>query len=663
MQPFDYLVVDLETTIRNKDYGNNKASPHYLPNECVLIGLGNGFMSRTYTPAQTEWLEAFKMPTLRVVVGHNLPFDAQWLLRMGVDISKFNTWDTALAEYVLSGQQSTFPSLNALSVKYGLPVKDSAITDAWAAGVDTSDIPLHVLEPYCKQDVDNTKAIFLQQIEEAHSVGCLPLIMMLNDAQMACTHMMYNGMAIDITTVYNLQTSAEARLEVTRSAFNKHAARSLLTRGVTGNCVVDIQSPKQLSAFLFGGELSYTQDLYAGEYKTGPNAGKPKYVKKTFTVEVPRLLDPKSVGAAANTGGFTTADDVLENITAASAGTTASICARLALYYRKLHKQATTYYKKLIDLTYPDNFIHHNINSTATKTGRFSSSDPNLQNQTAVVDGEVGVKHCFVSRFGDDGYIFELDFKQLEIVGLAELSGDEQLRHDVDNEVDIHTELYKGLYGSGRPPTKEERRQVKRAVFAMLYGASAKRISELTGISQAASSEFIRLWARRYPGTVRYWEKHARVVRVNRVPSDRRDEATTKPLGISQVPAITGRILTYNEYIGWDGKPSFSPTEMRNYPIQSFATGDIVPAVIARIFKRLQANELLRDKAVLVNTVHDSIVLDVHKDVLEDVIALVRKLEQDIPSILKDDLNIDVKCKYRVGMSYGPNWGEQQEVT
>lgn len=662
MQPFDYLVVDLETTIRNKDYGNNKASPHYLPNECVLIGLGNGFMSRTYTPAQTEWLEAFKMPTLRVVVGHNLPFDAQWLLRLGVDISKFNTWDTALAEYVLSGQRNTFPSLDALSKKYGLPVKDSAITDAWAAGVDTSDIPLHVLEPYCKQDVDNTKAIFLQQIEEAHSVGCLPLIMMLNDAQMACTHMMYNGMAIDLKTVLNLQTNTEAQLEVVRRSFAIQAAHSLAQRAVPLDCVVDIQSPKQLSAFFFGGKLSYTLNVPAGEYKTGLHAGKPKYTKKTVTVEVPYLLDAKAVGAAPNAGGFSTADDVLESIKMSyPRGTVVSDCAALVLQYRKLHKQATTYYKKLIDLTYPNDIIHHNINTTATKTGRFSSSDPNLQNQTAVVDGEVGVKHCFVSRFGEDGYIFDVDFKQLEIVGLAELSADEQLRHDVDNEVDIHTELYQGLYG--RLPNKEERRQVKRAVFAMLYGASAKRISELTGLSRTAAVEFIRLWARRYPGTERYWEKHARVVRVNRVPSDRRDEATTKPLGISQVPAITGRILTYNEYIGYDGKPSFSPTEMRNYPIQSFATGDIVPAVIARIFKRLQANELLRDKAVLVNTVHDSIVLDVHKDVLEGVIALVRKLEQDIPSILKDDLGIDVKCKYRVGMSYGPNWGEQQEVT
>jgi len=656
MQPFDYLVVDLETTIRNKDYGNNKASPHYPANECVLVGVGTGAGVATYPAASGAWQALFEHPSLRVVVGHNLPFDAQWLLRMGVDISKFNTWDTALAEYVLSGQQSTFPSLDALSAKYGLPVKDSTITDAWAAGVDTTDIPLHVLEPYCKQDVNNTRAIFLQQIEEAHAKGCLHLIMTLNDAQMACTHMMFNGMAVDLKTLLTLQRAAEERLAVIKKAFASWAAPSLAARGV--DCEVDIQSPQQLSTFFFGGELTSRVATALGSYKTGARAGEPKLRVVHVPHAVPALIDPKEVGASSTQKGYSTADDVLESIVArgGDAGTTAAI----VMEYRKVHKQATTYYSKIAALTYPNGMLHHTINATATKTGRYSSSDPNLQNQTAAVEGEVGVKHAFVSRFGVDGYILELDFKQLEIVGLAELSGDKQLMYDVDHEVDIHTELYKELYG--RLPTKEERRQVKRAVFAMLYGASAKRISELTGLGKAAAVKFINVWRKRYPQTEVYWAAHAAAVKKARVPSERRDAVTTKPLGISQVQAITGRILTYNEYIGYDGKPSFSPTEVRNYPIQSFATGDVVPAVIARLFKRLRANELLRKGAVLVNTVHDSIVIDVRKDCLDDLVTTIKQLEADIPSILKEDLHIDVKCKYRVGVSYGPNWGEQKEV-
>jgi DNA polymerase I-like protein with 3'-5' exonuclease and polymerase domains len=240
------------------------------------------------------------------------------------------------------------------------------------------------------------------------------------------------------------------------------------------------------------------------------------------------------------------------------------------------------------------------------------------------------------------------------------LSQDRQLIQDIADEVDIHTKLYMSLHHT--VPDKEQRRQFKRAAFAMLYGASAKRISEITGLDKDVAKRFIGAWGKRYPATVTYWNNHADRVKLCRVPSDRRSE-DGRPLGISSVPAATGRILTYYEYANqWTGKASFSPTELRNYPIQSFATGDIVPALIARLFRALQSRELLKDRAVLVNTVHDSVELDVHKDSLKEVIELIRKVEHSIPRILKEDLNIDVKCQYRLGISYGPNWGEQTEV-
>ena len=46
---------------------------------------------------------------------------------------------------------------------------------------------------------------------------------------------------------------------------------------------------------------------------------------------------------------------------------------------------------------------------------------------------------------------------------------------------------------------------------------------------------------------------------------------------------------------------------IKNYPVQGFATGDIVPVVLLEMDERLKPL-----KSCLVNTVHDSTVIDVH---------------------------------------------------
>ena len=58
----------------------------------------------------------------------------------------------------------------------------------------------------------------------------------------------------------------------------------------------------------------------------------------------------------------------------------------------------------------------------------------------------------------------------------------------------------------------------------------------------------------------------------------------------------------------------FSPTQLKNYPVQGFATGDIVPEVLGRL-RRVLTEKGLSDKVLLVNTVHDSVLFDVDKKI------------------------------------------------
>jgi DNA polymerase I-like protein with 3'-5' exonuclease and polymerase domains len=101
---------------------------------------------------------------------------------------------------------------------------------------------------------------------------------------------------------------------------------------------------------------------------------------------------------------------------------------------------------------------------------------------------------------------------------------------------------------------------------------------------------------------------------------------------------------------------------VKNYPVQGTATGDIVPMMVGRLYRVLRNNPRLADKALLVNTVHDSVELDVHKSVLNETIEVVRAVLESAPAEIKHTFDYNFPLPLKVGVSYGPNWFEQTEV-
>src|SRR5690606_33231401 len=110
-----------------------------------------------------------------------------------------------------------------------------------------------------------------------------------------------------------------------------------------------------------------------------------------------------------------------------------------------LSKDLTTYYitepeeggeaKGMLTLVGPDGIIHGSINMTSTVTGRFSASNPNLQN---IPRGDTSdIKSVFTSRF-KDGVIGQSDFKSLEVYIQAMLTEDAQLIADLRSGLDMH---------------------------------------------------------------------------------------------------------------------------------------------------------------------------------------------------------------------------------
>jgi DNA polymerase-1 len=567
-----------------------------------------------------------------LVIGHNVKFDLLYIYR---DTSNKlpRIWDTQLAAYLLSGQKHMYASLDELTAEYvgKHALKDDKIKAYWKAGIQTEDIPKAELLDYLKGDVENTAAIFEAQWAEAEAQDILPLMFTQMDALRATIEMNRNGMRVDWDYVYKQRDAYALVLEAAQDTVKTFAPD------------LDTASPKQLSLYFFGGEEKYVERELVGQYKNG----KDKYKNVEKTRKVVGKYDP--IGEMGKSGYYSTDDSVLKQLAVKG-----DAIADTLLIIREASKIKDTYYEGLLSLRFPDDNIYPNLNHCATKTGRLSSTNPNLQNQTDTGD----VKRAYVSRYGANGNVLELDYSQLEMVALAYLANDTTLIDDINNGRDMHRELYKEMYG--RYPTDKERKPFKRFSFLLVYGGGASTLMAQSGCDRATAKRFINTFYSRYKGVKRYHEEIVAKAEKEAVVSYDPDKSGPQYTYFHSSP--TGRHYIFNKYPNeYKGGLSFSPTELKNWPIQGFATGDVVPMMVGILLRNLEDAGLTPD-VKLVMTVHDSVVLDVPIDKLEECATLAKQTLESAPLHLKSIFNIDFPCKLGVGVEAGINWQDKEEI-
>ena len=128
----------------------------------------------------------------------------------------------------------------------------------------------------------------------------------------------------------------------------------------------------------------------------------------------------------------------------------------------------------------------------------------------------------------------------------------------------------------------------------------------------------------------------------------------------SVIDSLTRRRYTFVEQKApaWAKRPtSFSPTQMKNFKIQGFATGDIVPMMLGKV-NRFLHDECIREQVKIINTTHDSIMLDVRQDIdKEQLISKVTVEMEKAPKYLQEIFDIEFDMPLKVDAEIGPNWG------
>jgi DNA polymerase I-like protein with 3'-5' exonuclease and polymerase domains len=521
-----------------------------------------------------------------------------------------------------------------------LPVKDDKIKKYFEKGLGSDKIPAAELIPYLEQDVTNTAKIAKYQYDRAIKAGQLTLIQTQMEALHATTEMQFNGLHIDKVALD----------KYTVEVVNNYVEVKLDLEELSSRYLEDINSPKQWSQFFFGGTKKIKVKEEVGVYKNGNT--KYKLMEKTLKIEpfIRYVPDPEKVSA--KTGQVSVDDAVLNDMLKHTFDPKAIAIISSLLKYRELSKQLSTYVQGLSKHIIGD-FIHGKLNHTATVTGRLSSTNPNLQNIS-----NNPIKQIFTSRF-KDGRIVEVDFNQLEVVALAHVTRDLQLIHDISAGKDIHSELYKDMFG--RYPTKEERKPFKARTFQLIYGAGAKAISKQAGCSIDEAKKFVDVFYTRY-GAVAAWHQNFAKVVESESKYELDDDGFREKVKTYILHTETGRKFCFKEYYSdstWSSRTyNFSPTELKNYPIQGLATGDIVPMMLGIIFRQLKN----RDDVKMVNTIHDSLMFDVEFDSVTPFIEEITGILKNTHSYFEDIFKKPLALKLNAGASVGINWFDMEEI-
>ncbi|HXK37759.1 MAG TPA: DNA polymerase [Candidatus Paceibacterota bacterium] len=175
------------------------------------------------------------------------------------------------------------------------------------------------------------------------------------------------------------------------------------------------------------------------------------------------------------------------------------------LEYREIQKVLTTYIDALPPLADEQNRVHTKLHQDGTVTGRFSSTDPNLQN-IPVRDGygEL-IRDAFIAPRGK--LLLAFDYSQIELRVLAMLSGDKHLRDIFESGADIHAAVASRVFNVPEDKVSDmQRRRAKTINFGILYGMGVSALATSLGVPRSEAQEFHDQYFAAFPTIRAYLE-------------------------------------------------------------------------------------------------------------------------------------------------------------
>ena len=293
---------------------------------------------------------------------------------------------------------------------------------------------------------------------------------------------------------------------------------------------------------------------------------------------------------------------------------------------REVSKLLSTYITPLPALADKNLRIHSTFTQDVTATGRLSSVNPNLQNIPVRSEDGKRIRYCFVPEKGK--VYVAADYAQFELRLAAELSGDENLIKDFNSGLDIHIKTASDAYGIPMDQvTKEQRRAAKVINFGIIYGMSAKSLSDGTGMTFHQAKDFI----------------------------DRYMEIRSPIADYLKAQLEHGRKFGYVETYFGRRRPTpdlAAPNFLIRAAAERAATNMPIQGTEADLVKlaMIEVDKALPEGAKLVLQIHDSLMVECDESQAEQVAKILKDKMESVAPNFKVKLAVDIKT--------ATNWGE-----
>lgn len=695
-------VLDIETTYQGK-FGADDGDPTvYNPlNKLVSVGYKTSTGKSGYLifhhklmsiPSQERKANFKKLQDIldasTLVIGHNLKFDMSWLYECGFKYEG-KLYDTMIYAYIKAKGLKKSLNLAALAKELNLPEKlDILSLYCGEQGLNVDEVPVDELIKYGLQDVYTTWALFEAQREELKTDELMqsttPALRLMNQFLAVLIDVERNGIKIDVKALDDVEEDFKAQHAKLESRLKAMVAE------VMGHTPINLSSPEQMSWVLHSRRVldknTWRETFNLGtEERNGVK--KAKYAKRmkdfVFRAIINKTTEPvyktiakqceKCLGKGyiqlyckdgrprknmnichdcsrtgiiyvkqnalagfnippisseyASDGGFSSSKDVLDDLLAKGVSKQAREFIEALKEYNAISTYLSSFVEGIRKNVRDDGLLHTSFNQCITATGRLSSTRPNLQNQPR--ESTFPIRKVFISRFSD-GCLLNADFSQLEFRVAAALSCCPVATQDIINKVDVHQQTSNWLTEGGEPTNRQDS---KKYTFRPLFG----------GVSGTeAQQSYIQ----------HFFKKYFRI-------ADWHEELCTMAVNKKYIQSPSGRVYAFpNAERKANGSVSFH-TQIKNYLVQGFATGDILPVVMLEIWRLMKEAKV---KSLLVLTVHDSIVSDVYPGELDIMIDIYSRAFKSLPALLKERFKFETDVPLEFDLDSGVNLLEKKKI-
>ena len=301
--------------------------------------------------------------------------------------------------------------------------------------------------------------------------------------------------------------------------------------------------------------------------------------------------------------GWSTSADVLESLRPMNP------VVDEILRYRTVAKLKSTYCDGLLKVIGPDGRIHSSFNQTETRTGRISSTEPNLQNIPVRTPIGRELRKFFAA---ESGVLVDADYSQIELRVLAHVANDPAMREDFLQGHDIHASTAARVFNMPQELiTSQLRSRAKAVNFGIVYGNGAYSLSQDIGVSVKEADAYIKEYLRNYSGVDAYMKNVAESARETGYVEDMFGRRRYLP----ELKSSNFNMRSFGERVA------------RNMPIQG-AAADIIKIAMIRVSRRLEAEGL---QARMILQVHDELIVECPESEQERVKALLtEEMEQAV---------------------------------